>query len=152
MNEKYKMYTNYIKINKLIESKWSITNSQLILLMELSKEIKINEAKIESLSGSTEYPKIFLKQLLYFEQNNNSSIEGSQTQFDDLFTKNETINDNDTWETKNLIKLGVELLNNIKNNVFSFNIDTVINMHKKLYSNEIYKTHFDLLRILHLEK
>ena len=143
MNNEYKEYKNYIKIDKLLNIDWTITNKQLVLLMELSKEIKTNESIIENISNSTEYHGVFLKQLLYFEQNRNSAIEGSQTQFDELFGANEKIFDNDTWETKNLIRLGTEILNDIKNDVFSFNIDTIINIHKKLYSNENYKTSFD---------
>ena len=142
MNNKYKTYDNYMKIEMLQTAEWNITNGQLILLMQLSKEIKENESRIDPISESNKYSSIFLKQLLFFEQNNNSAIEGSQTQFDELF-EDEIINDNDTWETKNLINTAMEILEDIKNDVFSLNIDTIINIHKKLYSNKEHKTAFD---------
>lgn len=133
MNTKYKKYPNYIKIDELSSKEWKLTDPQLNLLMSLSREINENETRLLNALDEKSIIPVFLKQLLYFEQNRNSNIEGSQTQFDELFDVDRSFNDFMSWETRNLIDTALGLFKDIQNDTLAFNVDTIINLHKKLY-------------------
>ena len=133
MNKKYKEYPNYIKIKELETKEWKLSGTQLNLLMQLSKEISVNERHLIDALGEQNIIPIFLKQLLFFEQNRNSNIEGSQTQFDELFDIDRNFGDFMSWETRNLMDASLELFSDIRKDLFSFNVDSIINLHKKLY-------------------
>ena len=143
MNKKYKEYPNYIKIEKLETREWKLSGTQLNLLMQLSKEISVNERHLIDVLGEQNIIPIFLKQLLFFEQNRNSNIEGSQTQFDELFDIDRNFGDFMSWETRNLMDASLELFSDIRKDLFSFNVDSIINLHKKLYMLDKNKMNID---------
>ena len=143
MNKKYKEYPNYIKIEELETKEWKLSGTQLNLLMQLSKEISVNERHLIDSLGEQNIIPIFLKQLLFFEQNRNSNIEGSQTQFDELFDIDRNFGDFMSWETRNLMDASLELFSDIRKDLFSFNVDSIINLHKKLYMLDKNKMNID---------
>ncbi len=101
--------------------------------MNLSREIYENERILLEELDKKEIISVFWKQLLYFEQNRNSNIEGSQTQFDELFEVDRNFSDFMSWEKRNLIYASIELFKDIQNNTFLLSVDSIVNLHKKFY-------------------